>query len=361
VSITQRLNIWSVGRDGRVRDHASCPQWEISRDALTLEKSTFVPLGGLEVEPQEFLIAKREGSGAVAFVGQVDSLDNGAVVCSDSYGMQSSVEVPVTSGASGVDVCQMLNGYWDVYSSGVTVNGNKQSFINPGSLNIGAPWSYQTTDGGPAIAKLSDLTGYALRRWGTVIDDGNTVLSGGYWRWYPRYQAWPGTEVTLKNSSTDFVDWDVYEQPQTERGANAVWIISKQKVFAGGYNVPNILSTWYVTADNVLTQNPALGVRLPVRIKLELYDTEQTDPPTYQEVASQSLLGNTYSHEISLGLRRDSQLITPDQITIGQRFTLLYNDTAYRTVLTGYRYTESSDTINLHFGFIRSTFQAVLR
>jgi hypothetical protein len=135
-----------------------------------------------------------------------------------------------------------------------------------------------------------------------------------------------------------------------------LYIINKN---TNNSEIPNILSTWYLNRDGNLTQDKNDNVRFPTRHKAFVYDNADPDKPTYLEVARSELSSQNYAHEISFDIRKDNKLIDIKDLEIGKLVDIVYNDTMYKSVLTGYVYNPINEFMTLRFGHVRSTMQSM--
>ena len=99
------------------------------------------------------------------------------------------------------------------------------------------------------------------------------------------------------------------------------------------------------------------------RITPVLFDTVFTTVPSggtfstaSYDLAFNTLTAEKYNNLIELTVCSDDGLVKPDELKIGQETNIIYKDSAYTTVLTGFEYKE---TTKLIFGAVRTEFTKI--
>lgn len=158
------------------------------------------------------------------------------------------------------------------------------------------------------------------------------------------------TKVKIKNNISDFSDWDVSVRNANTGNENKLLIINKK---TSSSENPMVLATYFLTKNNELTTNSShQNIKRPTLTKVYIYDTEQEDRPTYENVAKSELSGNAYAHEITFKVRKVSKILSEENIFLGLLANLSIENQQYESVLTFYRV--EKDLIELKFGNIRS-------
>lgn len=348
------MNVWVLDRHGTVRNHSETVSYEISPDYLTNEQSKFVLANKIDVQPNEFIVAKENGGTTPAYFGVVNSIDNGAIV---------------TNG-----IMQMLNfqGIFERTLSGQSMelfisDMITQKFIGDATKNAplividiktNTPFylALNTQADKYTEYNLTDLLIRAFQKYGVVwkFDDMIFEPSSNQYTLLTSLTTYDDI-INIKDNSYSFINWDVYERPIGPDLENKVLVFNT----TGGQQ-PTEAAVYYLRGDNKLTQDPNDNVYHPTKDKVVLYDGTNEDA-TPQELASSALLGNTYSHEINFDLKADSQLLSFSDLNIGQKFNIIYKDSLYQSILTGYKINSASDMVGLKFGNYRSSFNQVLR
>lgn len=158
------------------------------------------------------------------------------------------------------------------------------------------------------------------------------------------------TKVKLKDNNSDLFDWDVSIRKANSENENKLMIVNKN---TSNSENPNILATYYLTkANEVTTDSKHSEIERPTVTKIYIYDTEQEDKPTYENVAKSELSGNAYSHEITVKIRSDSKLFPEEIRQLGLLVNLTIGNEVRESVLT--YYSVSGEDIEVKFGNIRS-------
>lgn len=158
------------------------------------------------------------------------------------------------------------------------------------------------------------------------------------------------SRLKIKDNISDFSYWDVSVRTANTDNENKLLIVNKKTTSSEN---PMILATYFLTNNNELTtDNRHQSIETPTRTKVFIYDTEQEDQPTYENVAKSELSGNAYSHEISFKVRKISTVLRTENIYLGLLANLTIENQTFESVLTYFRFEE--DLIELKFGNIRS-------
>lgn len=342
-----------------------CDTWEVNRDYLTNEKSSFITSGQYTASEGDFFMAKEIGNvftdkdqfGTMIkpfYFGIIESFEQDAINVCDIYNM-ANFEI-FTKNKSGTDLLTdtallIVKYIMDDYSklgTWIAVKTNLQDKIS---------YSF-TYDDPPIVMTFVDYLIQIFKNHNVIWSvDSIRVNDTGEFLIQTKLER--STKIlNIKNNVYEFVNWDVYIQPKGTNGINGLIIINKNSTDM--YN-PNILDKWYLTSSGNISQQSLIDVSLPTRDKVYLYDTTATDKPTYQEIAKSELIGNEYSHEITFDILKDNKIINFKDLEMGMLANIMYNGQIYRSVLTGYNIKNNSNFITLKFGYTRSTFQQILK
>jgi len=367
-----RLQLGVLNRQNlSLKSISECYEWEINIDYLTNEKSSFKPLGKMDFETGDIIMAKSIDSnkqgvidspiGEITtikpyYIGVIDSVDDEVIVACSIYNLMNfPFAATRTTGRAeaGWSAEDHIN---NMFTMRVTVDPSKR-FSAPVTSKTHTAFTYLPSDP-PTVTNLVDYLISFFKKY-------NIVLEVDYFArqaWYNRYELVLKVErktkkMRLKNNIYDFVNWSVYEQPAGKQAENMLQIIDKRttnSVF------PTILSTWYIDKRGELTQSFNDDIYTPTRQKIFIYDTEEEDKPTFLEVAQAELSGQTYAHEISFDIKKDNNVFSVEDLEVGLLVDIVHDDTIYSSVLTGYVINSESDFISLRFGHVRSTLQDIL-
>lgn len=175
-------------------------------------------------------------------------------------------------------------------------------------------------------------------------------------------------KLTLKNNTSDFLNWNLYITPGGVNSTNAVMVIDELTT-SGWINGDPQPEGWHgpemfiLTEDGEILNKGTVGVsdnvRMPLTFKIKKLDYSQEDHATPTEVAHEELSVSQYQHEISFDLDMDSALLKFSDFELGAPADLVHNGTYYSSILSGYEFNNSSRYITLKFGNVRSSLQAV--
>ena len=342
------LNVWIINREGNTVFSTQATSYEINRDYLTSEKSNFViPIDETSEIKGGFLLAKFQHGKGIAFFGVVDSFENSNVICNDIFSLVN-FEFPATrmSGNSFEQHAKNLINRYLIQDVGKNID------ILDINVLTNTPYIYQPSEP-PTPTNLMKYLINGFKKYNVVWRfDG--IVNGRIKTSFERIE----TSLILKNNVYDFVNWDISSTQVGKGVENHLMIVNKNTTNAEG---PNILSEWWLTTENEVTQNQNdEKVVRPTKTKVWIYDTAEENKPTYQDLAKSELSGGYYSHEILFEMKKENDLVHFDDLQIGLLSTIYYNNRVYQSVLTGYRLTNDSAFIELRFGHIRSRLSELL-
>ncbi len=348
-----------------------CAVWEIQRDYIENASSHFTLNGDFEVKKGDFLLAKFES-------GEFANWNTGGRLVPLYFGVVSSSEnkqkrVGITQ-INASDILQLLDiEFPATHKSGNNVQNHLRSLIQlyllqylgsqlpPISVDVagaGISHLYQPSD--PPTA--TNLTEYAInifKKYGvswTVKElrrraDERLVLD-------TRIEK-PKGRLRFKNNVSHFMNWSVYVTPANAEGSNHLLIVDKK---TKNSEQPLILAQYFLGDDGSISQDRnAVKSHKLFKTKVYIYDTEQEDKPTYDDVARSELSASSYSHEISFDIPYDSDICRLSDLRIGTDSTIYYDKQQYPSILTGYSLSSKSDYISLKFGNVRSTLKSFVK
>lgn len=348
------MNIWSLGRDGKVSGYTQSDSFEINYDYVNDTTSSFTLRENIGIQPNEFIVAKDSETNKLAFFGVVSSLENGKVNANQIIHLLN-FETIFPNGQTGDNLEEYLKGRIDNLLVGDDSKLAKNIVVNAKTKT--SFFFFFDDNGKNYISKnLADYFLLAFKKYGVIwkFDDFTTDENTKKYTIHTSLIRYDKT-LNVKNNSYSFLNWDVYERPIGPDLENKAIIFDTKY-----YPAQNDGIVYYLRSDNTLTQDVNDNVYKPTKDKVVLYDSG-TDHATPLELASNALLGNTYSHEISFDLKMNSHLLTIDDIVIGYKYNIVHNDSLYQSILTGYKITNNAATISLKFGNYRSDFNQVLR
>ncbi len=117
-------------------------------------------------------------------------------------------------------------------------------------------------------------------------------------------------------------------------------------------------ASWYATTSGI-TDNPSALNRFQ-KIKTNIIFSDEN----INILKASSLRNQMYNHEITCDLVMNNNLLTFDNLHLGQEVDLFYNGDYYNTILTGYtldcRENDGVEMITLKFGLVRTTLTSKL-
>lgn len=360
------LICYVVGRENvLIKSIFRCSQWEINRDYLTNEQSTFTTTEKTGAERGDYFFAKKVGNAEVEkdtlgtsikpfFMGVVESIEDDSLNVCDIFNT-ANFEIFSTK-MSGTDlITDVKNLIMNYILADSSKKGDFMAIASNEELKIS--YSY-IPENYPATVSFIDFLISMFKSYG-VTWTGESIRSGenGEIMIVTRVDKCSNT-LNIKNNVYKFVNWSTYFKAFDNENTNGLIIVDKVST---NMKSPTILSRWYLNNSGEIQEDNILNVTLPTNDKVYLYDKTQDDKPTYREVAQSELSGNEYSHEISFDLQKNNNILKFEDLEIGASANITYNGILYKSVLTGYTLKNESDFITLKFGHVRSTFQQVLK
>lgn len=341
-----------------------CSQWEINRDYLTNEKSSFVTTQKTGAEKGDYFIAKEVGNvfvdkaptGTIIkpfYVGVVESTEDDAVNVCDIYNM-ANFEIFATKMTGKDLITDILNLLLNYILADTSKQGEWVGIAKDTDI---ISYSY-IPDNYPTSVSFVDFLVQMFQTYNvTWLPD--SIRSGDNGEFMIKTKIGKSKKtINLKNNVYKFVNWSTYFKTYDNTNANGLIIVDKS---SKDMKNPKVLSRWYLNKNGELQEDNLINVTMPTDDKVYIYDMAEEDKPTYREVAESELSGNEYSHEISFDLQKDNNILKFEDLEIGAMANIMYNGILYKSILTGYTIKSNSDFITLRFGHVRSTFQQVLK
>lgn len=342
------LNVWIINRRSNVLFSGVVLSYDINRDYLTSEKSSFtLAVGESEKLIGCFLLAKFLHGKGTAFFGVIDSFENSNVVCNDIFSLVN-FEFPATrfTGNSFETHARNLIHRYLVQDEG------KDIAILDMAILSNTPHTYQPSEP-PTPTNLMKYLINAFKKY-NIVWEFDRFENGRIKTTLRKIES----SVKLKNNIYEFANWDVSFTQVGKGVENHLFIVDK---ITSNSEMPVVLSEWWLTTENEVTQNKRdIKITIPTKTKVWIYDNTEEDKPTYQSIAESELSGGFYSHEIYFEMKKQNNLFKFEDLKIGLLATIHYDNQVYQSVLTGYRLTNDSEFVELRFGHIRSRLSELL-
>lgn len=329
-------------------------QYDLIMDAIENSSSTLVMELIREVEVGDYVAVRPANSDQMFYYGQIITADK-----SDSSGTLSlstnfiwnvlNGDVPITS-RSGYSyethIISMINMY---------TKGNSAFNVINSSLS-------HSTDTDFSVAKsdgvgTSNFVDYIIRGFklhNTIMDVtgiGAGTRSNGKPYYYPKIDIHQTTEVqNFSNNIFDFQNWSVTDSKGLRGYNNELWIIDKN---TGDGENPNIRDKYWLQNDGSVVHSMTSNVVQPTQIKMYIFDSSETDAPSFQSIAQSELQGNSYSHNIKFDMPVYNDFLPLKKLKLGLQSNIYYNGAIYKSILSRYSLSSSSDYAQLEFGNLR--------
>ena len=335
------LNLYFLTRNLEYyNEHHICTEYKIEESGLDIVKSDFVLTKETDAVEGDFLLAKFRGEREIAYFGVIEDFDNEKVECNSLLSL-ADIEFAATkvSGKSFEDyVRRIMNKF-------IRDDSTKQL----SKLEIVAPTNtehlYQPSDP-PTATSMAKYLVNAFKKYNIVwrlvtLDNGKIETT-----------LFCATEkIVIEDNIPDVTGWDVQINRAGKGSENQLLIIGKKTTDSLN---PIILATYYLRSDNEITTNKNdSNVVMPTSTKISIYDTEDENKPTYDQVSSE-LKGNAYNHQISFQVSKDSKILDVKAMHPGLLATLIYKGKVINSVLTSKIVDSSSDKVEFTFGNIRN-------
>lgn len=342
------MNIWILKRDlsGEVQ-HTQTSEHDMNEDYITLDSSRFdIIKKDITYNKGDFLIAKFEDTSNFSYFGVITSKEDNTFVCKTMLSLLD-FEIPtarIKGSSFEAHARDLINKY-------LINDPTKMSDKIVVNIATNTPHNYQPKEP-PSVTTLTKYMINGFKKY-NIVWEFEKVENGKIYTVLRRIDK----KLSLKNNLDYLYGW---EFSNTEVGvgvANKLLIVDKATTDMMN---PKILSTWYINEENVLTQNENdPKIYRPTKTVVNIYDTTEEKKPAYSDVADEELKGSTYSHEIRCIMRRNNNMISDDDIKIGTKYSINYDNEIYESVIAGYSFKDETE-VELRFGHIRSKFSELL-
>lgn len=349
------MNVWLVGRNGKIVNYSETKSYVISPDYLTNRQSQFSLINNIGVQPNQYLIAKDNSGTTPSFFGVVSSIENETINANNIMQLLN-FEIIIEKSISGPSLEKKL---MDLISENFMMDDTKSTMPISITGKTSTPFYIMLDEQAEKYTKynLSELMILAFEKYGVVwqFDDLTFSGTGNIYTMHTSMTSYPDGIRNIKDNLYSIVNWDVYDRPigPTLENKAIVYDTSSNLDFSKA-------DVFYLKSDNTLTQDPNDNVYRPTKNKVVLYD-KTNEESTPRELAASALLGNTYSHEINFDLKPNNEVLDFSSLMIGQKFNIIYQDSMYQSILTGYTKKSDSNYIGLKFGNYRSDFNQVMK
>lgn len=342
------MMIWVINRAGQTVGLEQCTSAKFGEDNVDKSKSTFPLINPTkQYQKGDFVLAKKTEKDSFNFFGVIDSYEDDTLMCND-ISILANFDIP-TAKISGISFEQH---YLDLLNKYLFNDPTKGISIIEVEIRTNTPHLYQPAETPSTVNLMKYLTN-AFKKYNIVW--GFDRFEGG--KIYTYLEA-VKESFQLKNNIDDFRNWSISTTEVGKDTENMLYIIDKTTTDMMN---PKVLATYYLTEENnVVTNANDSKIIKPTRSKVNIYDTTQTNAPTYAQVAASELKSSFYSHEITVDASINNRMINMHNIRTGLLATIYYDDRTYKSVLSGYEYEEGGDTIQLKFGNIRSRISELL-
>ncbi|HCM87945.1 MULTISPECIES: hypothetical protein [Enterococcus] len=296
----------------------------------------------VQIEKGDYLLAKDFESGRILYFGVIDSQEDIKIRCRDLAQALGDSSFPTckTTGPSFEGHFKRLIEKYLLSDSTKNLSGIL-TVVTATNTNH----SYQATE--VTSRKLNSYLRNAFKKY-NIKWTFEEIKDGKIFSTIKRID----TKKQIKDNSSEFFDWNIFIKKPGNGNENMLLIVDKKM---SDIENPRILSTYYLDDQNELTTDKTnVGIIKPTVSIVSIYDTEQEDKATYEEVANSELKGNAYSHEINVSIILDSKNFDIRDLQTGLLFDVTVKEKLYKSVLSAWKISSSSRSIKLTFGNIRS-------
>lgn len=337
-----------------------CSDFSLNMDYLSNETSTFL-LTGVTIDLKSYVAIKVKGSDNSLYFGYVDSIDtttdNNVVTVTTKYiyGLLDG-DIIVTNKSGNSYEAHIVN------LLKMFVKQNNATIFDTGSIasTSSTPYAVSVSENITTTSFLTylirglKLHTVTLRVDGLAINKNSSIPI-----YHPNVVIGKSTQAALNLTDKDshFVNWSVQDSRLNRGYTNCLKIIDQA---SKDMESPDVLATYYLTTDGQVTATLNDNVIQPCKVSVYLYDSTQSDKPTYLSVAQGSLTGNNYSHLIKFDVVDGQESVDFDHLTIGTLANIRYKNTNYKSILTGFTCSGNSQSLTLLFGNIRNNLKDLL-
>lgn len=327
--------------------------YDIQMDALSNATSTFVIEKAGSVTQGDYVAIRNTNSTDLMYYGQITTIDTDdttdLMTLSTNYIwnlLNGDIIVTSKSGSSyEVHIAKLISNYISSNTSGNLLNYSLSHSTNTAFA--------VTVSDGVSTSNFIDylVRGFKLHNVIFDITDIGQGTSNGVPFYYPKIDIHQVTDTwNFKNDVYDFTDWNVNDSRYLRNYNNELWIIDQ----AGrDMENPTILAKYWLQNDGTISKTLTGNVIKPTQVQVYMFDKTATDNPSYDDIASNNLTANAYSHSIQFSAQIDNNFLPLDKVKLGLQSNIYYENQQYKSVLSAYTISSSSDVINLTFGNLR--------
>lgn len=345
------MDLWIIDRDTlQTIDFVIASEATYGVDYISSDKSSFTLLNpNMDDYPEgDFVWGKSpKNSDKPGFFGVIDSYEDNKLVCNDIM-VLLNFEFPATT-MRGTSFEKHMKTLITRYL--INDPTKKMSNLVITTLTDTAH-IYQPSES-PTPTNLMSYLINGFKKY-NVVWKFDKILDG---KIYTTLEAVKNT-TQFEDTLSDFQDWEVSTTTVGKDVENELIIINPTMTNSES---PSIKSTWYLTTENIVTSKSSDELIFrPTRTKVRIYNADNDKDMTDEQIANAELAGNYYSHEISVNGRLSSKIIDMSAMRIGTLANIYYKGKLFKSVLSGYEYTEGDQFIALKFGNIRSRLSEIL-
>lgn len=341
------MNIWCLSRDLKEVQHTQTSEHDMNTDYITVDPSRFSILDKeITYRKGDYLVGKFVDTSLFSYFGIITSKEDNTFVTKPLLSLLD-FEIP-TARIKGASFEQHAVDLINMY---LVKDPTKDASNIVVTAVTNTPHNYQPKEP-PSQTTLMRYMINGFKKYNVVWEFVETKDG----KIYTQIRK-VSRKVAIKNNLDYIYDWSFSNTEVGSGVANKLLIVDKT---TNDMMKPKILSTWYITEDNELTQTASHSrIFKPTKTIVNIYDTTEADKPSYLDVADEALKGSVYSHEILCTMRRGNLLISDEDITIGTLYSISYDGEIYESVIAGYSFKDDLE-VELRFGHIRSKFSELL-
>lgn len=351
MSLSLLLTVFS-GDTLTIRGTYTLLSYDLNMDALSNNTSSLVLAQEKAIKIGDLVAVRAVNSTTLMYYGQITTVDTddttNLMTLTTNYIwnlLNGDILVGNKSGSSyEAHLIKLAKKYIDSNSSSNVLNK---------SLNNSTNTQFAVTSSEVSTSNFIDymIRGFKLHNVIVDVTDIGQGTSNGVPFYYPKIDIHQVTDTwNIKNDVYDFNNWVVTDSRYLRGYNNELWIVDQAGT---DMENPTILKKYWLQTDGTVTGSLNGNVSLPTQVQLYLYDKTQTDAPSYDSIASANLTANAYSHSIKFNVSMNNNFLPLSKIKLGLQSNIYYNGTPYKSVLSAYNISSSSDNISLTFGNLR--------
>lgn len=326
--------------------------YELTMDALNNSTSTLTVAKDTEIAIGNFVAIRPVNETTLLYYGQLTTVDT-----DDSTDLMTLTANYIWNVLNGDIIVTNKSG--DSYEKHIIkliqnyISSNSSTNILNRSLTNSTNTQYAVTSSEVSTSNFIDYLIRGFKLHNTIVDitDIKEGTSNGVPFYYPVIDVHSMTDVwNIKSDVFDFNNWVVTDSRYLRGYNNELWIVDQA---SSDMENPSILTKYWLQNDGTVTDSLNDKVSLPTQVQVYMFDKTATDNPTYESIASSNLTANAYSHSIKFNALMSNNFLPLSKIKLGLQSNIYYNGTQYKSVLSAYTLSSSSDTIELTFGNLR--------